>query len=94
MPRDSGVIRSLSKATSFFPAESKENWIRSAKAEGVGVVDVDGTYLERKRQSLVSSNVNVAPLPPPNFPLHGWQSVEESNAEQIATQLPCQRCIL
>ena len=68
--------------------------IRSAKAEGVGVVDVDGTYLERKRQSLVSSNVNVAPLPPPNFPLHGWQSVEESNAEQIATQLPCQRCIL
>ena len=68
--------------------------IRSAKAEGVGVVDVDGTYLERKRQSLVSSNVNVAPLPPPNFLLHGWQSVEESNAEQIATQLPCQRCIL
>ena len=63
--------------------------IRTAKAEGVGVIDVDGTYLEKKRLDLMSANVNVAPLPPPNFPLHGWQSVEESNAEDIAKQLPC-----
>ena len=63
--------------------------IRTAKAEGVGVIDVDGTYLERKRLSLVSANVNVAPLPQPNFPLHGWQSVEESNADDIAKQLLC-----
>ena len=63
--------------------------IRTAKAEGVAVVDVDGTYLERKRLSLVSANVNVAPLPQPHFPLHGWQLVNESNAEEIAKDFPC-----
>lgn len=63
--------------------------IRSAKTEGVSVVDVDGTYLERKRQSLLSANVNVAPLPIPNFPLHGWESIDGSNVDVIAKQLPC-----
>lgn len=50
--------------------------------------DVDGTYMERKRQKLLSSNINVAPLPYPSFPLEGWQAVEECNAEHIAKQLP------
>ena len=46
--------------------------VRNAKAEGFMVVDVDGTYLERKRQSLLFSNVHCASLPLPNFPVHGW----------------------
>ena len=62
--------------------------MRKAKADQVGVIDVDGTYLERKRQRLLSSNVNVGPLPYPAFPLHGWQTVEESNAKNMANQLP------
>ena len=62
---------------------------RSAKAEGVTVVDVNGTYFKWKRQGLLSENLNVALLPIPNFPLHGWESVDESNADVIAKQLPC-----
>ena len=44
--------------------------IRSAKAEGVVcVVDIDA-FTWKEKGSLVS-NVKVAPLQPPNFPLHG-----------------------
>ena len=78
--------------------------VRKAKADRVEVIDVDGTYLERKRQKLLSANINVAPLPHPAFPLHGWTTVEESNSKDIAKQLttyyftnislhlPCRRC--
>ena len=62
--------------------------VRKAKTESIQVIDVTGTYLERKRQKLLSSNINVAPLPHPAFPLHGWKTVEESNGKDIAKQLP------
>ena len=37
---------------------------------------------------MLSSNINVAPLPQPAFPLRGWQTVEESNSKEIGKQLP------
>lgn len=54
----------------------------------VPVVDVDGTYLEKKRQRLMSSNITVAPLPTPYFPLHGWIEVKDKNAQSAAKDMP------
>ena len=62
--------------------------VRQAMAEGVPVIDVDGTYLERKRQRLMSSNVAVAPLSTPSFPLHGWEEVKDDSVESITNKMP------
>ena len=62
--------------------------VRLAKSEKVPVVDVDGTYLEKKCQKLLSSNIAVAPLLTPSFPLHGWTEVNDDNAQSITTDMP------
>ena len=51
-------------------------------------MDIDGTYLERKRQKLLSLNVPVEPLPCPAFPLCGWQTVQKENAKEVAKDMP------
>ena len=48
--------------------------IREAKEQGIEVVDVDGSYLWKKRQSIlaplgVDVSSNETPLPPPS----GWE---------------------
>ena len=53
------------------------------------VIDIDGTYLEKKRQRLLAANIKVAPLPRPAFPPHGWQNVDETNAAEVAIHMPC-----
>lgn len=63
--------------------------VRKAKSENAKVIDVDGTYLEKKRQRLLAANVQVALLPPPAFPPHGWQIVDEEKATQVAGRMPC-----
>ena len=62
--------------------------VRQCKADKAPVIDVDGTYLERKRQRLLSSNLPVVLLPCPAFPLRGWQIVQENNAKEIAKDMP------
>jgi len=57
-------------------------------AEGVQVVDVDGSYLHRKQQSLQHSGVQVAPLPPPAPPLAGWEVVTHSNVATVSLNIP------
>ena len=52
------------------------------------MIYVDGTYLERKRLRLLSSNTPVAPLPCPRFPLHGWQTIQNSSAQEVAKEMP------
>ena len=56
--------------------------------EGLQVVDVDGSYLHRKQQSLKQSGVHVAPLPPPAPPLAGWEVVTDGNVDTISASIP------
>ena len=52
-------------------------------------MDVDGSYLYRKQQSLMqSSGIKVAPLDPPDPPLSGWEEVTDSNVKTIAPKVP------
>lgn len=44
--------------------------IRKAKQEHVSVVDVDGTYLEKKRQCLILQEINVVLLLVPQVPTY------------------------
>lgn len=57
-------------------------------AEGLQIVDVDGSYLHRKQQSLQRSGVQVAPLPPPPPPLAGWEIVTDSNVDTVSVNIP------
>ncbi len=57
-------------------------------AEKVPVVDVDGTYLEKKRQRLLLSNIAVAPLSTPSYPLHGWTEVNDDSTQRIVKDMP------
>jgi len=51
-------------------------------------VDVDGSYLYRKQQSLTQSGITVAPLEPPAPPPSGWQVVTKSNVQTISPKVP------
>ena len=63
--------------------------MRKAKFENAAVIDVDGTYLEHKRQKLLDSHVAVAPLQRPTHPPCGWQTVSDGTWESLAQQMPC-----
>ena len=43
------------------------------------VVNVDGSYLYRKEQQLISQGVHTLPLPLPSVPLAGWEVVSANN---------------
>ena len=58
--------------------------IREAKKDGDKVVDVDGSYLIKKRQQLQDSGVSTAPLDLPSVPLSGWEVVSEENYRDAA----------
>ena len=53
------------------------------------MIDVDGSYLYRKRERLIADGIPVAPLGLPNVPLCGWKSVNKGNYKEIATKIPC-----
>ena len=59
-----------------------------AVAEGLQIVDVDGSYLHRKQQSLKRSGVQVALLPPLAPPLAGWEIVTDSNVVTVSVNIP------
>ena len=56
--------------------------------EGSQVVDVDGTYLYQKQQSLKQSIRQVAPLPPPAPPLAVWEVVTDNSVNTVAVSIP------
>lgn len=63
--------------------------IREAKEQGIEVVDVDGSYLWKKRQSIlaplgVDVSSNETPLPPPS----GWEQITASNYKSYAEKIP------
>lgn len=58
------------------------------KLEGTQVVDVDGTYLERKRQKLLSQHSSVALLPRPSFPTIGWKLITLDQQQEMPAEMP------
>ena len=55
--------------------------IRKAQSDGARVIDVDGTYLEKKRSKLLAAGVNMIPLSSiPTFPVTSWCKVSPENA--------------
>lgn len=63
--------------------------VRKAKQSGVSVIDVDGSYLYRKRQGLIADGKLVAPLSTPSIPLTGWEVVDKNNYREVAKKIPC-----
>ena len=49
---------------------------RIRESQNLDIVDVDGSYLYRKQQSMGES---VEPLSLPDVPLSGWERVDEGN---------------
>ena len=57
------------------------------KSEELPIVNVDGSYLFRKQQSLCQPGPSVVP-PPPSPPLSGWEPVTEANVGTISQKVP------
>ena len=62
--------------------------IRGAIKDNVDVVDVDGSYLYKKRKALEESGQLVAPLDVPLAPITGWETITENNFKDMAKKLP------
>ena len=62
--------------------------IEQAKSKQLPLVDVDGSYLYRKQQTITQSGIAVAPLPPPSPPLSGWEVVTDGNVQTMASKIP------
>ena len=56
--------------------------IRDALQQNLDVVDVDGSYLYRKEQQLISQGVRTLPLSLPSVPLTGWEVVTADNYKE------------
>ena len=52
------------------------------------MIDVDGSYLARKHQQLLTAGVNVAPLELPPVPPTGWKAVAEANFKEVGEEMP------
>lgn len=64
------------------------NRIRDAIRDKVKVIDVDGSYLERKLEQLQQSGRPVAPLGLPSSPPMGWVTVDEASYKDISSKIP------
>lgn len=53
------------------------------------MIDVDGSYLERKHKQMVDAGMTVAPLgAPTSTPLAGSEIMTEANVKDLAKKLP------
>ena len=53
------------------------------------MVDVDGSYLQRKHKQMTDAGITVVPLgAPTGIPLAGWEVMTEASVKDIAKQLP------
>ena len=63
--------------------------ICKANSDNLPVVDVDGSYLERKHKQMMDAGMTVAPLgAPTGTPLAGWEVMTEGNVKDTAKKLP------
>ena len=57
--------------------------IHEVLKEKLSIVDVDGSYLLRKEQRLVSEGVQTLPLSAPAVPLSGWELLTRDNYKEL-----------
>lgn len=50
--------------------------------QNLDVVDVDGSYLYRKKQQLISQGIRTLPLSLASVPLTGWEVVTANNYKE------------
>ncbi len=63
--------------------------IREAQTKGVKVVDVDGTYLEKKRNQLLEAGETVPEaISLPVFPLSGWRTISAGTDTLLEADFP------
>ena len=63
--------------------------IRKAISDSLPVVDVDGSYHQRKHKQMIDAGVAVAHLgAPTSSPLTGWEVITEANVNDLAKKLP------
>lgn len=63
--------------------------IRKANSDNLPVVDVDGSYLERKYKQMMDAGMTVAPLgAPTGTPLAGWEIMTEASVKDLTKKLP------
>ena len=62
--------------------------VNQAEQEGTAIVDLDGSYLYRKYESLKNAGEQVSLPADPSPPLAGWKSVKEETYQAIAPSLP------
>lgn len=53
------------------------------KEKNTTIVDVDGSYLLRKEQRLISEGVQTMPLSAPAVPLSGWELLTKDNYKEL-----------
>ena len=51
-------------------------------------MDVDGSYVYRKYQQMVSSGIAASDPGPPPLPLTGWEQILETNYKDMAKKIP------
>ena len=57
--------------------------VRETKEAGVKVVDVDGSYTHRKKQSLASTSDVADTDTPTSVPLIGWESIDNASSQHV-----------
>ena len=62
--------------------------ICKANRDEVEVVNIDGSYLHRKYQNLVSSGITASDPGVPAMPLTGWEQITEGNYKEMAKRIP------
>ena len=62
--------------------------VREVSESNEPVVDVDGSYMYRKKQQLSSAGFTVATLPAPTPPLSGWEPVTLENSASMSKNIP------
>ena len=62
--------------------------ICKAKSDDLPVVDVDGSYLQRKHKQMKDTGMTVAALSATTTPLAGWEVMTEANVKDLAKKLP------
>ena len=62
--------------------------MRETSESGIPVIDVDGSYLYRKKQLLDPNDAIDGGSPLPEPPLSGWESVTSQNVQEMSKKIP------
>lgn len=62
--------------------------IHKAEHDKIQVVDVDGSYLHRKYQNMVSRGITASDPGVQAMPLTGWEQITEGNYKEMTKKIP------